>query len=269
MNTLRLLTLRSGFFYLILLPGLISCLHTNAAAQGKGTCLVNNKVTYDCDLSKFKDTCMYNGQIFPCNKTPEKSCGNSGLLIIKLNEATKFYERSSTYEAMGLDLVCRGISSGFFGAASDVTAVFAFDPFGIGEEADAFLGSASGKLAQMNVRFFKELVDTRKLKTADGYLTDPAEIDQELVKREQTLLQEEYDKLSAATKAKVTQQINAKIRNWISHPSPSPRAMAKVRDSKRRTNPKAEFDFSDINDRIAVGNILAADRRKTPIRIPL
>jgi hypothetical protein len=45
--------------------------------------------------------------------------------------------------------------------------------------------------------------------------------------------------------------------------------MAQVRDSKRKTNPEAQFDYSDINDRIAVGIILAEDRRKNPIRIRL
>jgi hypothetical protein len=265
------ITTRNFFFCLVLLPGVISGSHTIAAAQGKGTCLINNKVTYDCDLGKFKDTCSYNGQILPCNKTPEGSCGNSGLLVIKLNEATKYFQRSIAYDAMGLNLFCRGISVGFLGAASDVTAAFSGDFIGIGEEAEAFLNSVSPKLAQMNGRFFKELADTGKLRTTDGrgYLTDAAEIDAELIKREQELAQEEYDKLSAANKALVTQQINSKIHNWIRWPSPVASAMKKVRDSKRRTNPNAEFDYSDIKDRIAVGNILATEHRKTPIRVPL
>ena len=272
MNTAPLtLTLRSVFFCLVLLAGFVSSSYTKAAAQSKGTCLVNNKVTSNCDLSKFKDTCFFNGQILPCNKTPEKSCGDGGLLIIRLNEATKYYERANTYDEMGLNLVCRGISVGFFGAANDVTHDFAADLLGIGEEADAFLNSVSSKLAQMNARFFKELVETGKLKTADGegYLTDPAEIDRELVKREQTLVQEEYDELSAANKAEVTRQINTKIRRWIWSTYPSAKAMAQVRDAKRKTSPEAQFDYSDINDRIAVGNILAAERRKNPIRIRL
>lgn len=270
-TTPRTLTLSHVFFCLVLLPAFLCSLPAKAAAQSKGTCLVNNKVTYDCDLSKFKDSCFYNGQILPCNKTPEKSCGDSGPLIIKLNEATRYYERWPIYDAMGLNLDCRGISVGFFGAASDVTHDFAADLFGIGKEADAFLSSVSTRLAQMNVHFFKELVDTGNLKTADGqgYLTSGANIDRELVKREQALVQEELDKLSAADKAKLTQQINAKIARWIWSTSPSAKAMAQVRDSKRKTDPEAQFDYSDINDRIAVGNILAAERRKNPIRIRL
>lgn len=272
MNTApRTLTLKTLFFCLVLLPSLIFISHTKAAAQSKGTCLINNKVNYDCDLSKFKDTCSYNGQILPCNKTPEKSCGDSGLLIIKLNDATKYYERWFAYKAMDLDLVCRGISAGFFGAASDITRTFAGDLLGIGKEADPFLESVSAKLAQINIGFFKELVETGKLKTSDGqgYLSDATEIDLELVRREQALVQEELDKLSAANKAQVIRQINLKIRNWIGSPSVNARAMAQVRASKRKTNPKAEFDYGDINDRIAVGNILAENHRKSSrIRVP-
>ena len=265
------LILRNLFFCLVLLPGVISSSHTKAVAQGKGTCLINNKVTYDCDLSKFKDTCSYNGQILPCNKTPEGSCGNSGLLVIKLNEATNYFQRSIAYGAMGADLFCRGISVGFLGAASDVTAAFSADWRGIGGEADAFLNSLSPKLAKLNGGFFKELADTGKLRTTDGrgYLTDAAEIDAEVIKREQELAQEEYDKLSAATKALVTQQINTKIHNWIRWPSPVAQAMKTVRDAKRKTDPNAEFDYSDIKDRIAVGKILAEEHRKNPLRIPM
>ena len=43
---------RNFFFCLVLLPSFISSLDTKAAAQSKATCLINNKVTYNCDLSK-------------------------------------------------------------------------------------------------------------------------------------------------------------------------------------------------------------------------
>lgn len=237
-------------------------------AQNKGTCLIDNKVKYDCDLRHYRDLCMYRGQVLPCNKAPMKRCADSGPLIIKLNSATGYYERSLSYSEMFSSLFCRGIYIGLYAAASDITRDFSRDRLGIGREADKFLQDTSARLARLNGKSFKEIIESRKLRKSDGmgYLSNPVDIDRELVRREQRLVQAQLNSLTYSEKSTIISQINVKIKKWIiTQASPSIRAMAAIRNSKRKTDRRAEFDYGDINDRIAVGDILTSTHRKKPV----
>ena len=91
------------------------------------------------------------GQIVCPPEQPSKPtlCAAGGPLIIKLNRAGNYYERSGIYTEMNDNLKCRGLNIGFFGAASDVTWAF---------HADENLWSPLGPYREMTMNFFGEIM---------------------------------------------------------------------------------------------------------------
>jgi hypothetical protein len=226
------------------------------------------------------------GQIpLPTQPSKPTRCADGGPLIIKLNRAGTFYERSTGYHDFDDNLKCRELNIGFFGAASDVTWDFFVDENlkiytgaligGFPDKADTFLRLASNQLVGLNTSEFTEIISTGKLSVIDGrgfvtYLTDPVAIDFELVRREQAVIQQDLPQ-TGSDALPIVLAINARINQnldsarYIQAPlSPTVRAIAQVRDNKRIlfNNANAIYDYGDMNDRMAVGLILAAQHRK-------
>lgn len=280
MNT-KPLILRNCFFCLVLLLGFISNSYTNAAAQTKGTCLINNKVTYDCDLSKFTDTCLYNGQILPCNKTPDaqSACGNLPPIPAELKKLladlvkTKSYkERSEIYDAIHKELQKRGIGAGFFEAASVTTNNIHWS-LDLDKNTQEFLDSLSQELAVMNAQLAVELLQTGKLANESNSATFsyPSQIDREMVRREQAYAEK---KLSSQTNrseivAAMNKEMNGTMDSLLGQGFDklgmysSLNAARLIREQKRksRRDPNAQFDYGDMRDRVGVGDILSGKFR--------
>ena len=205
---------------------------------------------------KMPDGCtVVRGQIVcpPAQQTTPNRCAEGGPLIIKLNSSGTFYERSIGY--LGLDeiLKCRGLNTGFFGAASDVTWAFYVDEKlkiytlglagGFSDKVDAVLRLASNQLVPLNTSEFAEIMSTGKLAVTDGrlvaYLTDPVAIDFELVRREQivvenVLLQTGNYRNPIVTTINARINVNLDYARYIQAPlSPTMKAIAQVRDNKR------------------------------------
>jgi len=208
----------------------------------------------------------------PCS-TPKKkeNCADGGPLIIKLNEATGYYERSIGYGHLSDNLKCRGLNIGFFGAASEVTGDLNKDKLGFSEAADRFLAQTSKDLVLLNAIEFKELADTGKLRNRDasGYMsTNPVDLDTELVVREQSIVEILLNK-QGPNRYVIVSDINERIKWNLDHVryletpfSSTMSAIAKVRDTMREVDPNAEYNYGNIDHRIAVGYILAAQHRK-------
>lgn len=228
------------------------------------------------------DECIVNGQIVGCKPKPQPQykCAEGGPLIIKLNNATNFYERSIGYSNLNDNLKCRGLNIGFFGAASDVTLGFHVDENfvsrftgGFPDISDNFLSLASNELVALNSVYFKEIIDTGKLSVIDSrgwvsYLTNPVAIDSELVRREQVHVENLGRIQTEPNRLAIVSGINARIKwnldNRRLNPtvlSPTIRAINQVRNNMRVFYPRAEYDYGNIIHRMAVGEILAARHR--------
>ena len=256
---------------LIVMCGFLAFSSTAAFGQ-RGTCIINNQVVSNCDLRGMDSTCTKNGQVLPCKAAPRSSCGNGGLLIIKLNSARNYGERSDTYSEMDDNLKCRGVNIGFFGAASDVTYAFYADVTywtftgAYTEITKKFFQVVSTKLVETNTFAFKELSETRQLLGLEGkYVTNPAEIDKHLVMGEQIVVERALDQ--SGYRDAIVSDINQRTKMVLdSRPqgrlSATMRAIAQVRNNKRALNRNAEYDYGNLYDRVAVGEILAANHRK-------
>lgn len=258
---------------LILMCGIFTFCSFTAFGQ-KGTCIINNQIVHDCDLRGMSSICEKNGQIYPCNKTTtaKTNCGDGGLLIIKLNSAGTYYERFRAYEDMSSNIRCRGSKIGFFRAASDVThTLFADETFPTfsgeyAQMANTFLQLTSTALVQVKTAAFKELTETGKLLGLEGrYLTDPEEIDRNLVMGEQLLVEKALQQ-TGVNRGFIVLDINARMK-WILDNRPDLQggpvmaAIAEVRKNRRLINRYAEYDYGNLYDRVAVGEILAKRRR--------
>jgi hypothetical protein len=259
---------------LALMCVIVALFSSAAFGQRTGTCIINDQVVQNCDLTLMNSTCTKNGQILPCHKPNENICQGSGLLIIRLNNATGYYERSNTYNDMQNNLRCRGLNMGFFGAASEVTRAFNIDesywtftgsytPMTL-----KFFGDLSALLVPINSSAFDELTKSRQLVGLEGrIITNPEEIDTHLVTGEQLIAEKALDAMGIH-RAGIVADINTRTKMVLdSRPqamlNATMRAVAQVRMNKRsRTNRFAEYDYGDIFDRIAVGKILAAQNRK-------
>lgn len=221
------------------------------------------------------DGCRPGGQLCPPTQPAKpRLCADGGPLIIKLNSAGNYYERSDAYTGLDDNLKCRGLNIGFYGAASDVTWGFHIDqnfvkPItgGFSEMADKFLALASSQLVTLNVAEFRELAVTGRLGVTDGrfvsYLTEPATIDRELVRREQVVVENGLIQTGTYRNA-IVGNINARIKYNLDRTAvgPTMQAMKQVRDNMRAIFRYAEFDYGSIYHRMAVGEILAAQHRK-------
>jgi hypothetical protein len=236
---------------------------------------MNGKV-YDNCTPLGNGRCEVNGQTFATCETPQPrvKCAEGGPLIIRLNRAGNYYERSNGYTYLNDNLKCRGVEVGFFGAASDVTWGFHMDqnflkPItgGFSEVADKFLALASSQLVTLNVAEFKELADTGKLSVTNGrfvsYLTEPATIDRELIRREQLVVENGLIQTGMYRNA-IVANINARIKYNLDRAAvgATMQAMKQVRNSMRTIFPNSEFDYGNIYHRMAVGEVLAEQHRK-------
>jgi len=211
--------------------------------------------------------CVIRGQIYDnCTQPPKNICAAGGPLIIRLTAAGSYWERWQSYSSINDNLHCRGIGVGFFGAASAVTRGFSVDLTEFGKNSQKFLDDTSKALALMNASLATELINTSKLKLSNGgYLTNPADIDKELVRREQ-----QYVENALKTNwysADIIRNINSRTKWHLDYNIVGPMisnisAISAVRFQKRRNNPGAEFDYGNINDRIAVGILTSSQYRK-------
>lgn len=270
---------------LVLMCLIFTVFTLKTSAQQKTTCTVDGKVFDDCTRLP-NGNCLLYGQLqVKCTAQPQPRCADGGPLIIKLNKAGTFYERSTGYHDFDDNLRCRELNIGFFGAARDITWDFFVDEKlkiytggvigGFPDKADTFLGLASNQLVRLNTSEFAEIISTRKLSVIDDrgfvtYLTDPVAIDFELVRREQAVVQQDLIQ-TGSDALPIVLAINARINGnldyarYIQAPlSPTMRAIAQVRDNKRIlfNNANAIYDYGDMNDRMAVGLILATQHRK-------
>lgn len=184
--------------------------------------------------------------------------------ISELGKLTDYCERSRSYHQIHEELQKRGIGVGFFQAASDVTADLC--RVKLGKTAQDFLDNLSKQLAGINARYATELLQTGKLEKENksGFFTDPNEIDAELVRREQVFAGNQLSKSSKRTEiiAEINAGTNAflaRLAGGILYPSMS--ATNEIIKIKRKTNPKAGFDYGSIDDRMNVGNFLTAKHR--------
>ncbi|HEX8735454.1 MAG TPA: hypothetical protein VF721_09040 [Pyrinomonadaceae bacterium] len=185
--------------------------------------------------------------------------------IAKLSSLAQYKERAETYVQIHREIQKRGIKIGFFRAASVVTLDFSLS-LDLEQPAQDYLDQLSKDLAGINTKYILELLKTGRLEKEDktGCFIMPEEIDSELVRREQQFAENKLSKLK--DRKKIVEIINARIKLWLDKPvlnklSGSITAIDKVRDNKRKTNNKAEFDFGNIKDRISVGKILAENFR--------
>jgi hypothetical protein len=246
-----------------------------SAQQNTGPCTINGRSYNSCTRSPNGDCVVVPGQIYgKCDMQTPAKCAEGGPLIIKLNSAGTYYERSIGYTYLNDNLKCRGVDIGFFGAASDVTWGLHMDPKflksitgSFSEMADTFLALASSQLVTLNVAEFRELADTGKLSITDGryvaYLTNPVDIDSELVRREQMIVENDLVQTGIYRNAIVT-NINTRIKYNLDgvYFGATMQAMKEVRNNMRVMFPNAEFDYGNFYNRVAVGNILAKQHRK-------
>lgn len=211
--------------------------------------------------------CVIRGQIYDnCSQPPKSICAAGGPLIIRLRAAGSYWERWQSYSVINDNLHCRGIGVGFFGAASAVTRGFSVDLTEFGKNAQKFLDDTSKDLALLNASFATELINTGKLKLNSGaYLTNSADIDKELVRREQQYVENALK--TSWYSADIIRNINSRTKWHLDYDIFGPMisnisAISAVRSQKRRNNLSAEFDYGNINDRLAVGILTSSHYRK-------
>jgi hypothetical protein len=189
-------------------------------------------------------------------------------LLEELKSATTYERRSEIYGEIRRELKKLGLGSGFFDAASAATNALGWDELigGFGGNAQKFLDDLSIELSTINAGFAKELLETGKLAKEDGkgFFSDPKSIDKELVRREQAYAERKLS--SQSDRTEIVKVINEGMNGLVARKGggmffDSADAINKVREAKRKTDPKAEFDYGDIRDRIRVGDMLAEKYR--------
>lgn len=183
-----------------------------------------------------------------------------------------FVDRSVLYGDIYKKLLDQETKTGFFGAASSVTASLSAPPWldPMSPETQEFMQDLSRGLAELNAPKALEELRFGHLTTPNGAIDSPDAMDRAMVNAEQEYAESKLQALPSEERDRFVADVNKSMSGYFAGFNQLDEASIlfkailaakEVRDQKRAdtANPNAELDYGSLDERVKIG--LAAARK--------